>query len=272
VLEQNAHAWPEVFFPKYGWVEFEPTASEAPLVRPVRAVSGDNTDSTDPNVDEGFENQRDNLDDLIPPEDLAGPVALTPSNRLLAGADAAGPPWSSAQRRWWPGAGRVLGAGGRRRQNLVGWAPGSCSAPAARCLRRGAGLASPSVARWLGSITTPPLPTSAPPPSPRPCLNPGLAAALTHEYVTEQYSPRPADPAAAQHAWYGSMVSGDTRAPTCSRPESAGTAREKRKRKLAGAALGLFLAAPESFGPPTRPRNILEAPCVHPTDHQLSTV
>jgi transglutaminase-like putative cysteine protease len=35
VLENNAHAWPEVFFPSYGWVQFEPTASEPLLVRPV---------------------------------------------------------------------------------------------------------------------------------------------------------------------------------------------------------------------------------------------
>jgi transglutaminase-like putative cysteine protease len=34
VLESDGHAWPEVFFPGYGWVEFEPTGGEAPLSRP----------------------------------------------------------------------------------------------------------------------------------------------------------------------------------------------------------------------------------------------
>jgi transglutaminase-like putative cysteine protease len=34
VLQRNAHAWPEVYFPGIGWVEFEPTASEPPLHRP----------------------------------------------------------------------------------------------------------------------------------------------------------------------------------------------------------------------------------------------
>jgi len=34
VRELNAHAWVEVFFPRYGWVEFEPTANEPPIVRP----------------------------------------------------------------------------------------------------------------------------------------------------------------------------------------------------------------------------------------------
>jgi transglutaminase-like putative cysteine protease len=29
ILEKDGHAWPEVFFPGYGWVEFEPTAAQA---------------------------------------------------------------------------------------------------------------------------------------------------------------------------------------------------------------------------------------------------
>ncbi|MGD8490714.1 MAG: transglutaminaseTgpA domain-containing protein [Anaerolineae bacterium] len=33
VLEENGHAWPEVFFPGYGWIEFEPTAGEPALTR-----------------------------------------------------------------------------------------------------------------------------------------------------------------------------------------------------------------------------------------------
>ncbi len=30
----DAHAWPEVYFPGIGWIEFEPTANQDPLVRP----------------------------------------------------------------------------------------------------------------------------------------------------------------------------------------------------------------------------------------------
>lgn len=33
VLERDAHTWVEVYFPNYGWVEFEPTSAQAPLVR-----------------------------------------------------------------------------------------------------------------------------------------------------------------------------------------------------------------------------------------------
>jgi transglutaminase-like putative cysteine protease len=35
VLRKDYHAWPEVYFPGIGWVEFEPTPSQADLVRPI---------------------------------------------------------------------------------------------------------------------------------------------------------------------------------------------------------------------------------------------
>ncbi len=34
VRQSNYHAWPEVYFPGIGWVEFEPTVNQNPLVRP----------------------------------------------------------------------------------------------------------------------------------------------------------------------------------------------------------------------------------------------
>lgn len=33
VRQRDAHAWPEVYFPDYGWVEFEPTSAQPPLQR-----------------------------------------------------------------------------------------------------------------------------------------------------------------------------------------------------------------------------------------------
>jgi transglutaminase-like putative cysteine protease len=44
ILERDGHAWPEVFFPGYGWVEFEPTGGEPPLDRPSsrESTSGSN--------------------------------------------------------------------------------------------------------------------------------------------------------------------------------------------------------------------------------------
>ena len=41
VREKNAHAWPEVYFPGIGWVEFEPTGNQAPLDRPLERRNSD---------------------------------------------------------------------------------------------------------------------------------------------------------------------------------------------------------------------------------------
>jgi transglutaminase-like putative cysteine protease len=38
VRRLNSHAWPEMYFPGIGWVEFEPTAGQAPLDRPLPPV------------------------------------------------------------------------------------------------------------------------------------------------------------------------------------------------------------------------------------------
>jgi hypothetical protein len=44
VVEKDAHAWPEVYFPGIGWVEFEPTSSQQVLNR----LPGDTTPSEHP--------------------------------------------------------------------------------------------------------------------------------------------------------------------------------------------------------------------------------
>ncbi len=38
VRERHAHTWPEVFFPGYGWVEFEPTSALPPIQRALAAA------------------------------------------------------------------------------------------------------------------------------------------------------------------------------------------------------------------------------------------
>ena len=37
ITEAEAHSWAEIYFPGYGWVEFEPTAGRPPIERPVDA-------------------------------------------------------------------------------------------------------------------------------------------------------------------------------------------------------------------------------------------
>jgi transglutaminase-like putative cysteine protease len=41
VTEMDAHSWPEVYFDGIGWVEFEPTAGQPPLLRPASAGPGE---------------------------------------------------------------------------------------------------------------------------------------------------------------------------------------------------------------------------------------
>lgn len=41
VRQRDAHAWPEVYFPDIGWVEFEPTVSQDALIRPDGASQAD---------------------------------------------------------------------------------------------------------------------------------------------------------------------------------------------------------------------------------------
>jgi transglutaminase-like putative cysteine protease len=43
VRQRDAHAWPEVYFPGLGWVEFEPTVSQGELVRPLGTESNGST-------------------------------------------------------------------------------------------------------------------------------------------------------------------------------------------------------------------------------------
>jgi transglutaminase-like putative cysteine protease len=48
VRRLNSHAWPEVYFPGIGWVEFEPTAGQAPLDRPLPPQDPGNANADNP--------------------------------------------------------------------------------------------------------------------------------------------------------------------------------------------------------------------------------
>ena len=65
----DAHAWPEVYFPGIGWVEFEPTANQDPLIRPNRLV---NVSTPTPKVPDNFI-----------PLDEEDPEQNNPEDRLL---------------------------------------------------------------------------------------------------------------------------------------------------------------------------------------------
>jgi hypothetical protein len=49
VYQNNAHTWVEIYFPRYGWVQFEPTASQPAIERPLPDTPGGaNDDVPDP--------------------------------------------------------------------------------------------------------------------------------------------------------------------------------------------------------------------------------
>lgn len=70
IKDSDAHVWTEVFFPGYGWIEFEPTASEPLILRPERQEdTADRSDrSTAPRP------PRERPEDEFPLEEDLGPV------------------------------------------------------------------------------------------------------------------------------------------------------------------------------------------------------
>ena len=62
VARLDAHAWPEVYFPGIGWIEFEPTGNQQPLDRQQEIINNGDQANSAPNInplvsiDEGTEN------------------------------------------------------------------------------------------------------------------------------------------------------------------------------------------------------------------------
>ena len=81
VRRRNAHAWPEVYFPGIGWVEFEPTTGQDPLDRPLppRDSAEANNPATDLRTEdiqdaEGRDRMEDIVDVSIPQETPSFPL------------------------------------------------------------------------------------------------------------------------------------------------------------------------------------------------------
>jgi transglutaminase-like putative cysteine protease len=189
VKEKQAHAWVEVFFPTYGWVEFEPTVSEAPLVRPARPVR--------------------------PP---VGPLGTAPAPAPTVSPQKTEEPWEQGLNPLvrgidWGQVGWVtvivlglaagliaLSLGLLLRRGLLGWESlGQLGAWAMRVRRQAMPSAIGAVylrleraARWLSL----PLQLSQAVPPARPGVE-----TITAQYVQEKYSQRSADAEAARAAW-----------------------------------------------------------------------
>lgn len=76
VTAADAHTWVEVYFPDYGWVEFEPTAGESALERPVgedAASSAQQPDNTNP-ITNSVSANNNPYDDMLNEQQDSGPL------------------------------------------------------------------------------------------------------------------------------------------------------------------------------------------------------
>lgn len=82
VRESDSHSWPEVYFPQYGWVEFEPTASAPEVARPQTVAEAEALNET------SAESEQVNTTGPALLEDVG---ADTPPDEPSAADQAAGP-------------------------------------------------------------------------------------------------------------------------------------------------------------------------------------
>ena len=220
VRETDAHAWPQVYFPGYGWVEFEPTVAQSPLQR----LPGDPL-ATPIAPDTALDGITDSeARDNLPPEELQDPAAAptdpfwpTLARRAAIGSAGVLGALVLALLAWWwleyrglhvsPREMVILMATGRSRRK-PGDSPPDASSPPGHLP---AGLSLVALAygrllralRWLGIASRP----SATPFERAAALEtalPGSAEpvrAIAGEYVKEMYSGRNGDGQTAASAW-----------------------------------------------------------------------
>ncbi len=87
VKQNDAHAWPEVYFPGIGWVEFEPTTSQDGITRPSGIAPDFSSNPTPAAL------ARPDLEDDIPTQQVFNPTAVPEIDILpLENNDQAGAP------------------------------------------------------------------------------------------------------------------------------------------------------------------------------------
>jgi transglutaminase-like putative cysteine protease len=78
LLESDGHAWPEVFFPGYGWVEFEPTGGEPDLSRPLSQGTEEGGENARPDRPQPGMSNLDRIDDEVDPSLLDASAGVEP--------------------------------------------------------------------------------------------------------------------------------------------------------------------------------------------------
>jgi hypothetical protein len=87
IHRRDAHAWPEVYFPEIGWVEFEPTANQDPLVRPSGMEQTSDTPAG-PSASRSLQEERQPIPEDVELAPLSAPVpfAQTSAGRAVFAA------------------------------------------------------------------------------------------------------------------------------------------------------------------------------------------
>ncbi len=94
MTERDAHSWVEVFFPSYGWIEFEPTAGESELTRPEGEEPAAQDNSA---LEQDFAQQNsNNPEEAFPENDPAFDEGNLPQNEEFFGGGGLLPGG-----RWW---------------------------------------------------------------------------------------------------------------------------------------------------------------------------
>jgi transglutaminase-like putative cysteine protease len=88
VRQFNAHTWVEAYFPDYGWIQFEPTASQPAIARPLPTDNAAESAADAARNDELRRRGREGLDEEFDPNTGAALDALPP----MTGSSAASQP------------------------------------------------------------------------------------------------------------------------------------------------------------------------------------
>ncbi len=77
----DAHTWPQIYFAKYGWINFEPSATFSPVARPIATATATGSDTPNPG-NSPIARRTPNDGGQTPPTNGSGPTTSAQQNDL----------------------------------------------------------------------------------------------------------------------------------------------------------------------------------------------